>query len=197
MSDELSRDDRAHWEERYQERGNELDRAPSAWIMERCLALRDATIFLDVAAGTGRHAAPLAQAGRTVIVTDFVPRAVIAAVGRHRHIFGVIADVRALPVRRASVGAIICVSFLDRSLFPALVDALLPGGVLIYETFTVAHLDVVARGRARGPRNPDYLLLPGELPRLAAPLTVQEHEERLIVDDAGERHVARVVGVKV
>jgi hypothetical protein len=67
---------------------------------------------------------------------------------------------------------------------------------LIYETFTLEHLDVVARGKARGPRNAAYLLAPGELPLLAAPLDVVEHEECLVADGAGERHVARLVAVK-
>ncbi|MEK7820812.1 MAG: SAM-dependent methyltransferase, partial [Pseudomonadota bacterium] len=44
-----------------------------------------------------------------------------------------------------------------RPLFPALLAALAPGGVLIYETF--------ARGNERftRPRNPDHLLKNGEL----------------------------------
>ena len=45
-------------------------------------------------------------------------------------------------------------------------------------------------------RNAAYLLEAGELPRLVAPLVVQEHEEGLVVDDAGERHVARVMAQK-
>src|SRR5688572_32862462 len=97
-------DDRAHWHARYLERGDELGRAPSSWILERALALPRETLFVDVAGGSGRHAAPIASAGRTVVVLDFVPRAVSAAVARHDHVLGVAAHVRALPIRRASVG---------------------------------------------------------------------------------------------
>ena len=189
-------DDRAHWAARYLERGDEIEHAPSSWIVKRALALPRETVFVDVAGGTGRHAAPIARAGRTVVVLDFVPRAVSTAVERHDNVLGVVADVRALPVRRASVGAILCVSFLDRAVFGALAEMLVPGGVLLYETFTLAHLDVVERGRARGPRNPAYLLAPGELPALVAPLAVIEHEERFIIDETGERHVARVMAVR-
>jgi len=191
-----SRDDRAHWEARYAERGDETDRRASAWVIERALALPGDTLFLDVAGGTGRHAEPLAKAGRTVVVLDFVPRAVRTAVARDRRMLGVVADVGAPPIRRGSVGAIICVSFLDRSIFRALAEMLAPRGVLLYETFTVDHLGVVARGRARGPRNPAFLLQPGELPRLVAPLAVQEHAEGTIVDEVGERSIARVMAVK-
>jgi SAM-dependent methyltransferase len=117
-------------------------------------------------------------------------------VARHERILGVVADASALPFGPGSFDAIVCVSFLDRSLFKAFADMLKPGGVLVYETFTRAHLEVVARGAARGPRNAAFLLEAGELPTLVAPLVVQEHDEGLVVDHAGERHVARVMARK-
>jgi hypothetical protein len=52
-----------------------------------------------------------------------------------------------------------------------LVAALAPGGVLLYETFTAAQ---ALRGR---PRNPDFLLQPGELRTLVAPLRVIRERE--------------------
>jgi hypothetical protein len=189
-------DDRAGWEARYLARGGRIDRVPSPWVIERCLALPAAGVILDVAGGTGRHAAPLAAGGRTVIVVDFVERAIGAARARHPRILGVVADVRVLPFRAESTDLIVCVSFLDRSVFPALAALLRAGGALVYETFALPHLDLVERGRVRGPRNPAYLLGAGELSALVAPLIVREYEEGLVVDDAGERHVARVVAVK-
>lgn len=197
MTDDVTgRDDRSHWQDRYRDRSAEPDRTPSAWVIDRCLALPRSALILDVAGGTGRHAAALARDGRRVIVMDFIFDAVSAAVARDRHISGVVADVRAFPLRPASVDAIVCVSFLDRSLFPTLTTVLRSGGTLVYETFTREHLAVVARGRAHGPRNPEYLLEPGELRELVAPLHVREYDERLIIDEAGERYVARVVATK-
>jgi len=197
MSDSLEeRGNRADWDARYLERGAESDRAPSQWVIRQCLTIRSHGLVLDVAGGTGRNAEPIAAHGYTVVVADFVQRAVAAAVVRQAHIFGVVAQVPALPFRFECFDAIVCVSFLDRSAFGLYANLLHPGGTLIYETFTRDHLDVVARGRARGPRNPEYLLEPGELPELVAPLVVQEHSEGLVVDGAGERHVARVMAVK-
>jgi SAM-dependent methyltransferase len=189
-------DDRTRWLDRYAERGAEVEREPSEWIVERCRSLPHDALILDLAGGSGRHAAAVARAGFTVIVVDFIGQAVAAAVARHRNIVGAVADVRAIPLRQGSVDAIVVVSFLDRSLFPVIRDLLTPGGTLIYETFTLRHLDVVARGKARGPKNAEYLLAPGELPQLAGPLELVEHEECLIVDSAGERHVARIVAIK-
>lgn len=194
-ADSGPRDDRAHWEARYAEDA-EVGRHPSPWVVTRCLALSQHTTILDVAGGTGRHAAPIARAGRTVVVADFVPAAVRTAVERSPGILGIAADVRSLPIRDASVDAVLCVNFLDRSIFGDLVRVLRPGGALVYETFTRRHLDLVRLGRARGPRNPAYLLDDGELRMLVAPLVVREYEEGVVSDDVGERHVARAVAVK-
>lgn len=189
-------DDRARWLDRYAERGVEIERGPSEWVVQRLLSLPTHAIVLDLAGGSGRHAVAAAQSGRMAIVIDFIAQAVAGATARHANILGAVADVRNMPVRESSVDAIVVVSFLDRSLFPMIRSLLTPGGTLIYETFTLEHLDVVARGKARGPRNAAYLLAPGELPLLAAPLDVVEHEECLVADGAGDRHVARLVAVK-
>jgi SAM-dependent methyltransferase len=191
-----ARDERAHWEARYAEVAGERDAAPSPWIVDRALRLPADTLFVDVAGGSGRHAEALATAERSVVLLDFVARAVRTATARHRGILGLVADVAALPIRPGAAGAIVCVNFLDRTIFPALAAMLARGGVLLYETFTIAHLDLIARGRARGPRNPDYLLRPNEVLGLVAPLVVQEHDEATVVDAVGERSIARVMAVK-
>jgi SAM-dependent methyltransferase len=53
---------------------------------------------------------------------------------------------------------IMCIQYLQRTLFPRLASALRPGGVLLVETYTRAQLDF-----ADGPHNPAYLLETGEL----------------------------------
>jgi SAM-dependent methyltransferase len=191
-----SRRERGEWDARYRQREKESDHAASPWVIERCATLPADALILDLAGGTGRHAEPIARGERTAVVMDFVHRAVATAVARYERILGVVADVSALPFRPDSFDAIVCVSFLDRSLFKRFAEMLKPGGLLVYETFTRAHLDVVARGAARGPRNAAYLLEPGELATLVSPLIVQEHAEGLVIDDAGERHVARVMARK-
>ena len=188
------RDDRAHWDAKHRERRRTSD-VPSPWVIDRCLVLPPTATIVDVAGGAGRHARALTDYGKRVVLMDFVEHAVRDAIAGTR-VIGLVADVAELPLRAESVDAIVCVNFLDRSAFQAFATALAPGGVLVYETFTAAHLDVVARGRAHGPRNPDYLLASDELPRLVAPLVVEEHEEALVVDAAGERHVARVMAFK-
>ena len=53
---------------------------------------------------------------------------------------------------------VVCVRYLQRSLFTEISRLLRPGGMVVYETFTQAQLDF-----AGGPSNPAYLLSQGEL----------------------------------
>lgn len=63
----------------------------------------------------------------------------------------------ARPLEGVRFGAIAVFRYLHRPLMEGIKNALVPGGLLIYETFTLAQ---AAIGR---PRNPDFLLRPGEL----------------------------------
>ncbi len=56
-------------------------------------------------------------------------------------------------------GAVVVVNYLHRPTLPATVSLVAPGGLLLYETFAEGQ---EAFGR---PRNPDFLLRPGELLR--------------------------------
>lgn len=78
---------------------------------------------------------------------------------------------------------IVVVHYLHRPLFPSLVDALRPGGVLVYETFTRAQ---AVRGK---PTNPAFLLEPGELFELVRPLEILAQRE----GDVEGRMIASVV----
>lgn len=82
--------------------------------------------------------------------------------------------------------AIVAVHYLHRPLFPHLIAALRPNGLLIYETFT---RDQARRGK---PTNPAYLLDPGELLQLVAPLEILASRE----GDYEGRCVASVVARK-
>jgi hypothetical protein len=59
--------------------------------------------------------------------------------------------------------AVVITNYLHRPLFPYILAAVAPGGLLIYETFAVGNEKL---GR---PRKPDYLLRQGELFELVEP----------------------------
>ncbi len=67
-------------------------------------------------------------------------------------------DLEHAEIPERSFDLILCIQYLQRSLFPQIARALRPGGVLLLETYTQAQLEF-----AGGPRNPSYLLETGEL----------------------------------
>jgi SAM-dependent methyltransferase len=90
------------------------------------------------------------------------------------------------PLGESAFDVIVVTHYLHRPLLPLLLAALRPGGTLVYETFLRAQ---AARGK---PTNPDFLLEPGELRRLVAPLDVLAARE----GDFEGRFVSSVVAVK-
>ena len=114
--------------------------------------------MLDVAAGHGRHARALCKAGFRVIAVD-IDISGLEDLKDDPRVEIVAADLESEPWRFSSrrFDGIVVTNYLHRSHFPFLVSALADGGVLIFETF--------AQGNARlgRPRNPDFLLVPGDL----------------------------------
>ncbi len=170
--------------------------APAGWLFDNADLLWPGMRVLDVAAGSGRHARLFAAAGwpATAIDRDADRMASLAADAERMH-WPLTTIVRDLETGDADLGdaawdLIVVTHYLHRPLMPAIVRALAPGGVLLYETFTTAQ---AARGK---PTNPAFLLLPGELPRLVAPLaTVRQREEevdgRMVASVAARKLSAR------
>ena len=163
--------------------------SPAAWLTDHADLLPREGQALDVACGRGRHALWLAERGLTTRAVDRNADAVrdLNDVARARQL-PLVADVRdiegaARPFLPSTYDIIVVVHYLHRPLFPVLIEALTTGGLLVYETFTVAQ---AARGK---PTNPDFLLKPGELLELVRPLDVVDSRE----GDYDGRMVASVI----
>jgi len=151
---------------------------PSRWLLENA-DLLDGGQALDVACGRGRHALLLAAAGWQVRAVDRDAAAVeeLRGVAQRLDLASTLAlDVLDLEAGNVDLGDAVCdlvvvTRYLHRPLFPALRRVLRPGGILLYETFTTAKAE---RGH---PKNPAFLLEPGELQQLVAPLTVVRADE--------------------
>jgi len=149
---------------------------PSAWV--QCWAARIPVggRVLDVACGGGRHARYLAGLGHRVEAVDHDAQALSGLAG----VTGVharVADLEgaAWPYADGEFDAVVVTNYLHRPLFASLLAALAPGGALIYETFALGN------ERYGRPRNPDFLLQPGELLRVAhGRLEVIAYENRAV-----------------
>jgi SAM-dependent methyltransferase len=188
-------EDRRKWEELYAS-GSRPDRAPSPWVLNAIRRVPNDGLLLDVAGGSGRHARHVAGPERPVILADFIEEAVGRARAANASVHGVVADATQLPFRPASFSTVLVTYFLNRDIFTDLLALLAPGGHLVYETYTLDHLDLVQCGLARGPSTAEFLLKPRELLDLVTPLEVLEYWEGEVNDDAGRRCCARLIGQK-
>jgi len=132
--------------------------APSEWVVRWAPLIAARGRVLDLACGLGRHARWLAGRGLEVLAVDRDPAARAALEG----VAGVevrIADLEGAPwpFEPEEFDALVVANYLHRPLFPRLLEALRPEGVLIYETFAAGN------ERYGKPSNPDFLLQPNEL----------------------------------
>ena len=158
---------------------------PSSFFVEHLPALTEAARhgpILDLACGRGRHSVAAAEAGNRVIGIDRNRDSLadLQSLARSRGLAleSVLADIEnpvEIPLKPNSCGAILVFRFLCRPLAPKIEAALVPGGLLLYETFTVAQLEF-----AEGPRNPAHLLAAGELRTLFPGLRVASFREDVV-----------------
>jgi len=89
------------------------------------------------------------------------------------------------PLENKQFSAALVFRYLHRPLLPYLLEAILPGGIIIYETFTIENIQF---GR---PNNPDFLLQPGELDRLFKDWDILHQFEGTLTQP--DRAVAQIV----
>jgi tellurite methyltransferase len=153
--------------------------AEPAGIVWELLPLLPHGPALDLACGAGRHTLLIGKRSQPVTAVDASPAALdglapraraenltvhresdekIVAEVRDRHIRLVQADLERAILPAESFALILCIHYLQRSLHPQIEAALLPGGMLVFETYTRAQMEF-----AHGPHNPAFLLETGEL----------------------------------
>jgi tellurite methyltransferase len=166
---------------------------PAEWLLGNADLLPRGGRVLDVACGRGRHALLMASAGFDVTALDLDA----AAIDRLRDTAGrlkllvqaEVVDLETDPppsLGSSEYDVVLVFNYLHRALMPSIREAVKPGGLIYYETFTTKQAE---RGH---PRNPDFLLKDGELAELVAPFTVVRSRE----GEFDGRFIASVVATR-
>jgi SAM-dependent methyltransferase len=161
--------------------------APSPWIARFSSLLPAGGTVLDLACGRGRHLRWFAGRGHRVLGVDRDAEALASLQGVGETLQ---ADIEndPWPLAGRSFDAVVVTNYLWRPLFPRILDAVAPGGVLLHETFAQGNETV---GK---PSRPDFLLQPGELLTAYAALRVVAYEDGFL--DAPPRFVQRIAAVR-
>jgi|WetSurMetagenome_2_1015567.scaffolds.fasta_scaffold120321_2 tellurite methyltransferase len=161
-------DDRVKWNERYAGAGLYLGRSPSRFLagnIPLIKALAPGKKALDIACGEGRNSIFLARNGFEVTGIDISEEG-LAKAGQWAKAAGLVVAFRCIDLETfafsESYDLIINFNFLLRSLVPLTVDALNPGGVIVFDT-------ILDSPTLEGHHNRGYLLQPGELREMFSP----------------------------
>jgi len=178
---------RSSWNTRYRERTAPMD--PSVFVrVEVAPLLPSAGRALDLAGGAGRHAIWLAERGWKTTMVDTSEVAIAIAAERAAEAKVDVSFVHAdLTVDELPVGPwdlVLIVHYLQRDLFPKVIEQLADSGLLAFSVATKRNLE-----RHERPGLP-YVLDEGEAPSLIDGLDIIHYAEGWSIED---RHEARVV----
>jgi tellurite methyltransferase len=183
----MKRDEKTLWNRKYSER-SPMSLEPDPFLVSAYAEFIAGTTIgtaLDVAGGVGRHTLWLAERGWKVSLVDVSEVGIEQAIenlarwqhGRRRSpkVQAKVADLNKVrDLGQQQYDLILAFFYLERSLFPALINALRPGGFLIYKTYTLDQ-----QRFSGGPRHPSHLLKPNELLRAFASLRILHYHETI------------------
>jgi len=189
----MSESERRKWDQKYAGLSPGVSSEPPDWLMVQLNRLPHGKA-LDLATGTGGCAIGLARRGWDVTAIDISEVGLgIAAKSAERlriEIDWIIADLDDIHLPPERFDVVTVFNYLDRkNLSGEIVRSLRPGGMLLFETYTLDQLQVPGNHM----KNPDYLLRPGELLMMFSGLRVRAYRDINLAD----RAVASLVAEKV
>ncbi|TKI70006.1 methyltransferase domain-containing protein [Sulfurimonas crateris] len=182
------KEDKQRWNERYLD--NPMPQEVSA-LLDKYISHANVGQAIDVACGTGRNTHYLADLGFMVDAVDISDYA-LERVKNSSTIKKIDTDLDKYNLTPNKYDLIVNVNYLNRRLVSQMKEALKSGGVLVFETFIVAHGDF-----KMPTTNLDYLLRKNELLHSFIGLDVIYYEEKIDTNLRGERiKVASLVAKK-
>ena len=179
--------DKERWNKRHVEKPMRSHVEP---LIEKYIDEAEVGEALDIACGVGRNTHFLAEKGFLVDAVDISDYALsqvknMATIKK----FEVDLDTYNLEINKYDL--IVNINYLSRRLLPQIKEALRDGGVIIFETFIIAH------GEFTQPVNPEFLLRKNELLHAFIGLDIIYYEERDDINLRGENtRVASLVARK-
>ena len=188
----MSDADRERWNAKYAS-GKYADRMHPSALLAAWTDRLPRGRALDVACGLGRNAIHLAANGYAVDAMDI--SGVALAEARERaagvDVNWIEMDLGQPDIACDTYDVIVVARFLDRPLIPRLIDALRPGGHLVYDHHYITCADV------GGPKSRRFRARPNELLERFRALRVLSYEEGIVADPDGRRMaLARLVACK-
>ena len=190
----MSDADRERWNARY-ESGEYAARTHPSALLAAWIDRLPRGRALDVACGRGRNAIHLAANGYAVDAMD-ISDVALARARERADAAGVAvnwieSDLERPDIARGAYDVVVIARFLDRSLIPRLIDALRPGGHLVYDHHCITPVEV------DGPKSRRFRARPNELLERFRALRVLFYEEGIVADPDGSRMaLARLVACK-
>ena len=182
------KNDRTKWNRRYTEKD------PGRHIPELVrtnIHRAPAGPALDIACGSGAVSLFMADRGFQVDAVDISDVALSSFAAQHPAIRGICADLDVFDLAVNRYHLITNIRYLNRRLYPQITAALVPGGILIFETFLKSRQKEMDRGFKR-----EYLLDEQELPQVFASLDILSYRETDTEAVDCPPRMASFVGVK-
>ena len=180
--------ERSAWDQTYSREEYVFGKTPVSFLAKNIHLLPKGRV-LDIAMGEGRNAVYFAKKGFFVEGVDIsrvgIRKAQALAVENGVTIEVVNADLRTYQIRPKAYAVIANFYYYQPSLFPAIKAGLRPGGVIIYESFTINQLK--NKGEENWPEK--YLLQPGELKAAFADFEILHYSE----SNDGKQAVASLI----
>ncbi len=176
----ISQDSKTQWDEKYSRPTFIFGKSPAQFLAENYHYIPFEGTVLDMGMGEGRNAVFLAQKGYKVTGIDIssvaVKKAYLLAQEFGVKIKGVVASLSNYKIPPNSFDAIVCFYYVDRSLVEKIKSWLKPGGVLIYEAYTIKEKSRIKRDTSV---SDDEFLKEQELLKLFSGMRVLKYEEPL------------------
>ena len=181
-------EDKQRWNEKYK---NKDVAQKHSEILEKYISHVKVGTALDIACGDGRNNNFLNAKGFDIDAVD-ISDVALAKIKKTPTINTIEIDLDKYNLAPSKYDLIVNINFLNRRLVSQMKDSLKSGGVIIFETFLLAHGDFKIPTM-----NLDYLLRKNELLHSFIGLDIIYYEEKIVTNTDGDRvKIASIVAKK-